>query len=69
MAGGHVAVAVVNLAGTPMAASFGWQELGFATRSASVIDVWADRMIPVSPDGLAVKAAPHGTAVYELTPG
>ena len=69
LAGGQVAVAVVNLAGAPMAARFSWPELGFGTPPASALGVWADRAIPVSPDGLAVAAAPHGTAVYELTPG
>lgn len=69
LAGGRVAVAVANLASAPMATSFSWLELGFATPPASALDVWADRMISVNPDGLAVEAAPHGTAVYELTPG
>jgi alpha-galactosidase len=68
LADGRIAAAMVNLGSTPMTAGFSWQQLGLSVPPVLVRDAWANRAVAVSPRGLDASVAPHGTAVYELTP-
>jgi alpha-galactosidase len=68
LADGQLAAAVVNLASTPLTARLSWQQLGLSGPPVILRDAWADRAVAVNPGGIDVQVAPHGTAVYELTP-
>jgi len=59
---------VVNLASTPLTARLSWQQLGLSGPPVILRDAWANRAVAVNPSGIDVQVAPHGTAVYELTP-
>jgi len=69
LSGGRTALAIVNLADTPAAATFTWRQLGLATPPADLLDAVANRALEAGPQGLDVPVAAHGTAVYELTSG
>lgn len=68
LAGGKTAIAIVNLSDAPAAAIFRWQDLGLTGPPAQSVNLWTGRPAPVSPSGLAIAAAPHNTAIYEVSP-
>ena len=68
LSGGRAALAIVNLADTPVTALFTWPQLGLGARPANLLDAVANRPVEAGPQGLDAQVAAHGTAVYELTP-
>lgn len=67
LAGGRVAVAVVNLHDSAAGTSFSWSQLKIGTVTPTrVRDAWAHRYRPPG-TGLRVRLGAHGCAVYVLT--
>jgi alpha-galactosidase len=68
LAGGAMAVILLNRGDAPVRIKFHWTELGWPARPVNVRDLWRKADLGAFREGYSAEVAPHGVVMVRLTP-